>query len=154
MLSSPHEQQALAAASAAAGANALTASAQTAARNAELLEAPLLAVETALAELSLALQRNDLGLLDRAAHGLHHALATAVKQFTHAARNGGVPAPLRHRLAAASAQVASQREAMARATASLDRAMDVLIPRQVPASKGYGSTGHTARSVFGGSLIA
>jgi hypothetical protein len=154
MLSSPHEQQALAAATAAASAHALTASAQAAARNAEQLEAPLAAVETALAELSLALQRNDLTLLDRSAHGLHHALAAAVKQFTHAAKNGGVPAPLRHRLALASAQVASQREALARATSSLDRAMDVLIPRQVPGSNGYGSTGHGARSVFGGSLIA
>jgi hypothetical protein len=150
MLSSSQEQQALAA----ANADALSASAQAAARNAAALEAPLLAVETALAEMALALQRNDLPMLDKASHGLHHALSTAVKHFTNAARNGGVPAPLRHRLALASAQVASQREALARATASLDRAMDVLIPRQVPAGTGYGASGHSARSVFGGSLMA
>lgn len=150
MLSTSHEQQALAAASA----DAATASAQVLARNAEQLEAPLLAVESALAEMALALQRNDLTLLERASHGLHHALSAAVKQFTHAARNGGVPPALRHRLALASAQVASQREALARATTSLDRAMDVLIPRQVPAGTGYGASGHSARSVFGGSLVA
>lgn len=150
MLSTTQEQQALASASA----DALSASAQAAARNAAALEAPMLAVETALAEMALALQRNDLKLLDKAAHGLHHALSTAVKQFGTAARQGGVPAPLRHRLSLASAQVASQREALARATASLDRAMDVLIPRQMPAGNGYGSAGQSARSVFGGSLMA
>jgi hypothetical protein len=35
---------------------------------------------------------------------------------------------LRRRLALASAQVASQRDALARATAALDRAIDVLMP--------------------------
>lgn len=150
MLSSSHEQQALAAASA----SALTGAAQQAARNTELLEAPLLAVETALAELSVALQCNDLPLLERASGNLHLALAGAVRQFSVAAQSGGVPAPLRHRLARASAQVASQREALARATTSLDRAMDVLIPRQAPAAKGYGANGQTARSVLGGSLMA
>jgi hypothetical protein len=150
MLSTSHEQQALAAVSA----NAMLGATQQTARNTELLEAPLLAVETALAELSLALQRNDLSLLERASGTLHTALAGAVKQFSLAAKNGGVPSPLRHRLALASAQVASQREALARATTSLDRAMDVLIPRQTPGAQGYGASGHAARSVLGGSLVA
>jgi hypothetical protein len=40
-----------------------------------------------------------------------------------------VPPPLRERLKLASGLVASQRESLARATAALDRAIDVLMPR-------------------------
>ncbi len=67
--------------------------------------------------------------VDRAAAELHRALAAAVDHFSRAARSGGVPPALRQRLALASGQVAAQREALARATASLDRAIDVLMPR-------------------------
>lgn len=41
---------------------------------------------------------------------------------------------LRDRLMRASGLVASQRESLARATAALDRAIDVLMPRSAPAS--------------------
>lgn len=118
------------------------------------LESPLAAVETQLGALALALTQQDVEALDRAASGLHAALAAAVEQFTRAARSGGVPLPLRQRLALAGGQVAAQRVALGRATASLDRAMDVLLPRQ--ASTGlYSAAGGAERHASqGGSLLA
>lgn len=124
-----------------------------AAANAALLERPLQAVEEQLVALGSALHRQDVAAVDAAAAQLHVALAAAVDHFTLAARQGGVPAPLRQRLAQASGQVAAQREALARATASLDRAIDVLIPRSAPAGL-YSSYGATERHGSGGSLLA
>lgn len=92
------------------------------------LEATLQVLEHQLATLRQALCTQDGLALDRAAADLQSGLSTAVARFSHAARHGGVPPALRQRLAAASAQVAAQREALARATASLDRAIEVLLP--------------------------
>ncbi len=118
------------------------------------LERPLAAVEAQLGALAQALTQQDAEAVARAAADLHAALAAAVEQFTRAARNGGVPPPLRQRLALASGQVAAQREALARATASLDRAMDVLMPRQA-ASGLYSAFGGIDRtSGHGGSVQA
>ncbi len=118
------------------------------------LERPLAAVEMQLGALAQALTQQDVGAVDRAASDLHAALAAAVDQFTRAARNGGVPLPLRQRLALAGGQVAAQRVALARATASLDRAMDVLLPRQAPTGV-YAANGGAERPTGqGGSLLA
>ncbi|WP_236580647.1 hypothetical protein [Rubrivivax sp. A210] len=118
------------------------------------LETPLQLVEERLQALSVALQSQDSLALDRAATELHQALAAAVDRFGRAARSGGVPPVLRQRLAACGGQVAAQREALARATASLDRAIDVLIPR-VGGPSLYNAAGETARSALpGGSLLA
>ena len=68
--------------------------------------------------------------IDLHAAELHRALASAVTQFSDAAKSGPLPPALRHRLASASGQVAAQRESLARATAALDRAIDVLLPRR------------------------
>jgi len=85
---------------------------------------------------------------------LQAALAAAVGDFSLAARTGGVPPVLRQRLALAGGQVAAQREALARATASLDRAIDVLIPRLSSAGL-YSSAGGADRSATpGGGLLA
>ena len=105
------------------------------------LEPPLAAVESQLALLGEALRLQDLAALDRAAGDLHHALSAAVSHFARAAHHGFVPPILRQRLAQAGGQVAAQREALARATASLDRAIDVLLPA-LPV--GPGSTGAAA----------
>ncbi len=136
MLTTPFEQQALL-------------------RVAEL-EGPVLAVEARLSALALALHSQDAGAVDREATALHGALALAVEHFSHAARTGGVPLPLRQRLALAGGQMAAQREALARATAALDRAMDVLLPEaQAPrAVTVYGIDGHAGRSASRGSLLA
>ncbi len=101
----------------------------------------------------MALRQQDAAAVDRVASELHAALSSAVDHFARAAQNGGVPAVLRHRLALAGGQVAAQREALARATASLDRAIDVLIPDQAPAQF-YGAAGTANRGGPRGSLLA
>jgi len=115
------------------------------------LEAPLALLEAHLAALHATLQRPNEGTIDRVAAELHGALAGAVNRFHLAARQGGVPQPLRRRLALASAEVAAQREALARATASLDRAIDVLLPR-THAQRLYSSAGANERGLPAGGL--
>ncbi|HEX2539846.1 MAG TPA: hypothetical protein VHM00_02065 [Caldimonas sp.] len=95
-----------------------------------VLEQRLTDVESRLAALGNALRARDPAGIDLHAAELHRALASAVTEFTDAARSGRVPADLRTRLANASGQVAAQRESLARATAALDRAIDVLLPQR------------------------
>ena len=119
------------------------------------LERPLKGVEDSLSALGAALQRSDAQAVERVAAELHAALAAAIDHFGRAARSGGVPPQLRQRLAHASGQVAAQREALARATASLDRAIDVLMPRPVAGSLNlYSQAGANERASSGGSLLA
>lgn len=107
------------------------------------LEVPVFGVEQQLAELQEALRQNDPQALENAANALHRCLAQAVDSFRMTTRNGGqVPRPVRQRLAVASARVAAQRDALARATASLDRAIDVLMPAP---SGVYEASGNPAR---------
>jgi len=114
------------------------------------LEQTLLAVELRLAALGEALRARDAAAIDCHAGALHHALASAVDHFSQAARNGGVPATLRRRLVSASGQVAAQRESLSRATAALDRAIDVLLPRDLATL--YSPLGGPARAVRGGMI--
>jgi hypothetical protein len=73
----------------------------------------------------------------------------------YAAQHGGVPPPMRLRLAHASAQVARQREALARATAALDRAIEVLMPGAHPAHRSvYSASGRLDAYNAGNSLSA
>ncbi len=116
------------------------------------LEPPVLAIEAGLAALSAALRSGDSVAIEQQAAGLHHALAEAIDRFSSAAREGQVPPALRRRLASAGGQVAAQREALARATASLDRAIDALLPRE--RSGVYGRPGAMERGGLGGSLLA
>jgi hypothetical protein len=115
-------------------------------RHSPELEARLTAVETRLAALGNALRSRDAAGIDLHAAELHRALATAVTQFSDAARSGPLPPGLRNRLASASGQVAAQRESLARATAALDRAIDVLLPRD--ALPLYSPAGAADRGVF------
>jgi hypothetical protein len=116
------------------------------------LESALAAVEGQLTALGDALCERDSVGIDRHATELHRALARAIDHFARAARAGSVPAAMRHRLANASGQVAAQRESLARATAALDRAIDVLMPRD---SGGlYSTIGGAERSGLGGVLQA
>ena len=116
------------------------------------LEAALAAVEVRLAALGTALYARDAAGIDLHASELHRALACAVDHFTRAASAGSLPTALRLRLASASGQVAAQRESLARATAALDRAIDVLLPRDSAAV--YSTLGGAERSPLGGSLQA
>ena len=91
------------------------------------LETCLAAVEHRLAALREALREQNAPAIEQQASELHRSLAAAVQRFGHAARSGGVPPTLRKRLARVAGQVAAQRESLARATAALDRAIDVLM---------------------------
>ena len=116
------------------------------------LEATLAAVEARLTALGVALIEGNSSDIDTQASELHRALARAVDHFSQAARHGALPPPLRQRLMRASSQVAAQRESFARATAALDRAIDVLLPRE--ASGVYSALGASERAARGGSLQA
>ncbi len=116
------------------------------------LESTLKAVEHRLTSLGEALRTQDLPSIDLHATELHRALSNAVDHFSRAARNGPVPPALRRRLASAGGTVAAQRESLARATAALDRAIDVLLPREAPVL--YGAQGGAERLTRSGSLLA
>jgi hypothetical protein len=120
--------------------------------NSAALEGALTAVEVRLAALGVALRERDTVAIDLQASELHRALAGAVERFARAARGGSVPMDLRSRLALASGQVAAQRESLARATAALDRAIDVLMPRDGPLL--YATHGGNERSALGGAIQA
>lgn len=124
----------------------------TAPRDNAQLEASLGSVETHLAALGNALKQHDPAATESAASQLHRALALAVDSFRGAARRGDVPPALRRRLALTSGQVAAQREAVARASSALDRAIDVLLPDVAVARQSavYGAPGGAQRLSSGG----
>jgi len=115
------------------------------------LEDRLSAVETRLAALGNALRSRDAAGIDLHAGELHRALASAVSHFSDAARSGPVSPALRTRLAQASGQVAAQRESLARATAALDRAIDVLLPRDAVTL--YSAYGSADRGMFKSGVV-
>ena len=125
--------------------------ADTAAGDSPELEARLAAVEVRLVALGNALRARDPADIDLQASELHRALAIAVSHFSDAAKTGPLPAGLRNRLATASGQVAAQRESLARATAALDRAIDVLLPRDSMAL--YSVYGSADRGMFKSGVI-
>lgn len=113
------------------------------------LEEALTAVELRLSALGAALQAQDAAAIDLQATELQRALARAIEHFMRAANTGGVPAALRTRLAHAGGQVAAQRESLARATAALDRAIDVLLPREsAPVYSNYGAADRGSRGAI------
>lgn len=118
------------------------------------LEPLVVHVELRLVALADSLRERDVKAIEQQAQELHRALARAVECFMHAARHGGVPEPMRLRLARASAQLARQRESLARATAALDRAIDVLMPGASPAGKVYSASGLAEPLHRGGSYSA
>jgi len=116
------------------------------------LEEALASVEMRLAALGEALRARDSAAIDLHATELHRALASAVDCFARASRSGPVPPAMRQRLASAGGLVAAQRESLARATAALDRAIDVLMPRD--AATLYSSQGGSDRGLRGGVIQA
>lgn len=113
------------------------------------LEPLIGAIEDRLRALGLALRDGDTHGIDIHSHELHRALAAAITRFSHAAHQpGGIPHELRQRLIAASGQVAAQRESLARATAALDRAIDVLMPERADGAS-YAAHGGVRRPLRG-----
>ncbi len=115
------------------------------------LEQPLLAVEACLKQLGDALASRDPALIEQHASELHQLLALAVQAFGEAARQGSLPATLRHRLVRAGGLLAAQRETLARGNASLDRALEVLIPSEPTGL--YGAGGKPERRGLGASSL-
>jgi hypothetical protein len=103
-------------------------------------------VEQHLDDLQAALGVRDMRCIELHAGELQRALSLALECFRHAARRGATPLALRRRLALAGAKVAAQRDALARATAALDRAIDVLMPSSDAAVYGAGGTHAPRRS--------
>jgi hypothetical protein len=116
-----------------------------AAQDTAQLHEPLEVLEEGLSALGDALRMQDARAAEAAARELQAALVLAMDRFGRAARQGGVPEDLRRRLALATGQVAAQREALARATAALDRALEVLVPSPLPSAALYGSAGSAPR---------
>ena len=116
------------------------------------LDAALTAVEERLHALGDALREHDSAAIEQQADELHRALTAAVDQFAQAARRGPVSAALRQRLARTGGLVAAQRESLSRATAALDRAMDVLLPRD--AASVYSPFGNAERPARSGAIQA
>jgi hypothetical protein len=110
-------------------------------------------VEARLAALGEAMRLHHAEAVATEAGELQRTLAAALEQLRRSARDGQLPMPLRQRLALASGQVAAQREALARASAALDRAIDVLLPGNLPRGP-YSATGVTERSAQRGLLQA
>lgn len=113
------------------------------------LESALAGVEARLAELAEALKVHDANATELASNALHRALTVAVDRSSRAARNGGMPPALRRRLAIAGGQVAALREAIARATMSLDKSIEILLPEAAKAPV-YGAQGNPWRAASSG----
>jgi hypothetical protein len=118
------------------------------------LEPLLASVEQRLTDLQSALSARDMPCIELHATELQRSLAQAVERFMQVARQGGVPLDLRRRLARAGAQVASQRDALARATAALDRAIDVLMPGFGGMPTVYSANGTPAHPTSSGCIQA
>lgn len=110
-------------------------------------------VESRLAALGDALRVHHADAVATEAAELQRALAAAVDQLRHSARQGPLPLPLRQRLARASGHVAAQRESLARASAALDRAIDVLLPGNTDRAA-YSASGLAERAALGGMIRA
>ena len=117
------------------------------------LEAVVQRVEQHLDDLQAALGARDMRCIELHAGELQRTLALALERFRLAARRGATPLELRRRLALAGAQVAAQRDALARATAALDRAIDLLMPSSAAAVYSAGGT-HAPRRVSPSALKA
>lgn len=119
----------------------------------DTLEQSVEQVEGRLLALGEALCAHRAEAVEAEAAGLQRALAAAMDQMRRSARDGRLSPQLRQRLALASGRVAAQRESLARASAALDRAIDVLLP--TPAPRGaYSAAGLNERPSCSGMVQA
>lgn len=112
-------------------------------------------VEARLQALNDALRLRDPAAVEKHAADLHLDLSSAVEACMLRARHGGVPESMRLRLASAGAQLARQREMLSRATAALDRAIEVLLPPGgVERGPLYGANGRAGGFGPGGGSVS
>ncbi len=117
------------------------------------LEHSVATVESRLMALGEALHLHRAEAVEAEAAELQRALAAAVDQLRRSARAGQLTPQLRQRLALASGHVAAQRESLARASAALDRAIDVLLPSPAP-RVAYSAAGLSERQAHSGLVRA
>jgi hypothetical protein len=117
------------------------------------LEQAVERVESRLLALGDALCVHHAETVEAEAAELQRALGAAVDQLRRCARAGQLTPQLRQRLALASGHVAAQRESLARASAALDRAIDVLLPRPA-AHVAYSASGLSERPSRSGMVSA
>jgi hypothetical protein len=104
-----------------------------------------------LGALSSALQGRDAQALQAAAD----QLVTALDEIAPALREPGALSPAQRRqLAYAVGRIAAHREALARATASVDRAIEILLPGPPAVSATYSASGYSERARGQGSAWA
>lgn len=116
------------------------------------LEAALASVELQLGRLADALRERDGATIDAVAAALQRALGDTLDRCSrHARRHGELPAALRQRLLLLSSQVNAQRAGLARATAAMERAVDLLLPRHAALYNAQGGADQARQS---GSLRA
>ena len=108
-------------------------------------------LDAQLSALGAALQGRDAQALQAAADQLVLALETAGPVLREP---GALTPALRRQLAYAVGRVAAHREALARATASVDRAIEVLLPAPAAAPGTYAANGYTQRAAATGSTWA
>jgi hypothetical protein len=97
------------------------------------LDESLQRLEQHLDDLQAGLGARDLPAIELHAGALHSTLSQVAVRLAHAARGGQASHSLQGRLGVASVRVAAQRDALARATAVLERAMHLLMPIADPA---------------------
>jgi hypothetical protein len=115
------------------------------------LDAALHLLDQQLNTLSTALQGRDAQALQAAADQLVAALEAAGPLLR---QPGALTPALRRQLAYAVGRVAAHREALARATASVDRAIEVLLPEPASAAGVYSASGYAQRAAGSGSAWA
>jgi hypothetical protein len=108
-------------------------------------------VDEPLVALGRALQGRDAVALQEAAVVLERALERAAPALLEARML--TPAQL-DAMTLAAGRVAAQREAVARATASVERAIGVLVPAATPAASTYCANGYAQRAAATGSAWA
>ena len=102
------------------------------------------AVAQRLAALRAALADPGGDRLQAEAAALQRTLAAAIGPLRRQVQTGALDGEQRRRIARLSAEVATQREALARAAAAADRALGVLLP-DAAARRGYAASGHGTR---------
>jgi hypothetical protein len=110
------------------------------------LASALAAVEDAVAALGDTFVRNDADALAAAADHLQASLRAAMTEFAQVARRGTMSAETRQRFAKVAGRVTAQREALFRATATVDQALEILIPRPLADASTYSAQGTGPRA--------
>ena len=107
------------------------------------LSAHMADIEQRLVDLDAALVSGDTGAVERVGQQLQRSLADSLAAFRHATHEGKIPLShdLRQRLTLAQARIRGQQALAYRAGASIERTLNILLPREdVPT---YGALGQS-----------